>query len=115
MGDRYNEVLQANIAVHSKLASVYRTTEPHFRAENVAVVDACLGAVVAATNAQRLLDLGCGTGFMIDVAKKHVREIVGVDVTRAMLDEIEERRRRRALDREPIGELRDVPPGRDAV
>ena len=89
MSDKNKRVIDANIAVHSKLASVYRTTEPHFRAENVAVVDACLGAVVAATNAQRLLDLGCGTGFMIDVAKKHVREIVGVDVTRAMLDQVD--------------------------
>jgi SAM-dependent methyltransferase len=33
--------------------------------------------------------LGCGTGFMIDIAKRHVRHIVGVDVTPAMLDRVD--------------------------
>lgn len=89
MSDRYQEVIKANIAVHSKLASFYEKTEPHFRAENVAVVDARVGAVVAATKAEKLLDLGCGTGFMIGVAKKHVKHVVGVDVTRAMLDRVD--------------------------
>jgi SAM-dependent methyltransferase len=34
---------------------------------------------------QRLLDLGCGTGFMIQIAKKLVAEIDGVDATASML------------------------------
>ena len=89
MSDKYNEVIQANIAVHSKLATLYAKTEPHFRPENLAIVDAALGALVAETKAKRLLDLGCGTGFMINLAKHHVESIVGVDVTRAMLDQVD--------------------------
>jgi len=89
MSDKYQEVIKANIAVHSKLASFYEKTEPHFRAENVAIVDARVKEVVAATNAKKLLDLGCGTGFMINIAKKHVKHVVGVDVTRAMLDRVD--------------------------
>jgi ubiquinone/menaquinone biosynthesis C-methylase UbiE len=89
MSDKYQDVIKANIAVHSKLASFYEKTEPHFRPENVAIVDARVKQAVAATNATKLLDLGCGTGFMINVAKKHVKHVVGVDVTRAMLDRVD--------------------------
>lgn len=89
MNQRYEQVIQANIAVHSKLASSYATTEPHFRAENIAVVEAALARLVAETSATSLLDLGCGTGFMINLAKHHVKRVVGVDVTRAMLDQVD--------------------------
>jgi len=89
MDDKYKQVIAANIAVHSKLASFYEKTEPHFREENIAVVDARIKGAAAETNAKKLLDLGCGTGFMINIAKKHVKHIVGVDVTRAMLDRVD--------------------------
>ncbi len=89
MSDKYQDVIKANIAVHSKLATFYQKTEPHFRAENVAIVDTRVKAAVEATKAQKLLDLGCGTGFMINIAKKHVKHVVGVDVTRAMLDQVD--------------------------
>ena len=83
------KVIDANIALHSKLAANYQTCEPHFRPENVAKVEHRLATLVAETRAERLLDLGCGTGFMIDIAKRHVRHIVGVDVTPAMLERVD--------------------------
>jgi ubiquinone/menaquinone biosynthesis C-methylase UbiE len=89
MTDRYQEVIQANIAVHSKAAASYATSEPHFRPENIAIVESRLKACVDATNAKSILDLGCGTGFMIAIAKKMVGRVVGVDVTRAMLDQVD--------------------------
>src|SRR4051794_32096257 len=89
MNDKYQEVIQANIAVHSKLASIYAETEPQFRAENIALVDRRIKSVVEQAHAKSLLDLGCGTGFVINVAKHHVGRIVGVDVTRAMLDQVD--------------------------
>ena len=89
MSDKYNEVIKANITVHSKVASIYSKTEPHFRPENLAVVEAILKGLVAETSAKQLLDLGCGTGFMINLAKHHVGRVVGVDVTRAMLDQVD--------------------------
>lgn len=87
--ERYQQVIDANIALHSQLAPVYATTEPHFRAENVAVVDARIRRAVEETGATSVLDLGCGTGFVIDVARRHVGRVVGVDVTRAMLDQVD--------------------------
>lgn len=83
------KVIDANIALHSKLAASYRSCEPHFRPENVARVERRLAGLVARTGNERLLDLGCGTGFMIDIAKRHVRHIVGVDVTPAMLERVD--------------------------
>lgn len=83
------KVLEANVAVHSALAAHYQQSEPHFRPENVAKVERRLAALVQATRADSLLDLGCGTGFMIDIAKRHVRRIVGVDATPAMLERVD--------------------------
>lgn len=82
-------VIDANIAVHSRLASRYRDCEPHFRPENVAKVQARLAALVSATHAEQVLDLGCGTGFIIDLVKFHARRVVGVDVTPAMLERVD--------------------------
>jgi SAM-dependent methyltransferase len=89
MTDRYNDVIQANIAVHSKVAAVYAKTEPHYRPENLAIVDRTLKRLVGETAATSVLDLGCGTGFMINLLKHHVGRVVGVDVTRAMLDQVD--------------------------
>jgi ubiquinone/menaquinone biosynthesis C-methylase UbiE len=82
------KVIEANIAVHSRLAAQYQECEPHFRPENVAKVERRLVALAKETRAENLLDLGCGTGFMINIAKQHVRRIVGVDVTSAMLERV---------------------------
>lgn len=83
------DVAEANVALHTKLAESYQSCEPHFRPENVAKVERKLTKVIEATAAQRLLDLGCGTGFIIDIAKKHVKEIHGVDMTPAMLERVD--------------------------
>ena len=86
---RYREVIDANVALHTRMADDYRTCEPHFRPENRAKVKARLASLVAATRAKRMLDLGCGTGFMIDLARDLVAEIDGVDVTPAMLEKVD--------------------------
>jgi ubiquinone/menaquinone biosynthesis C-methylase UbiE len=83
------KVIEANIAVHSRLAANYQANEPHFRPENVAKVERRIRDLVEATRAESLLDLGCGTGFIINIAKKYVRRIVGVDVTQPMLDRVD--------------------------
>jgi ubiquinone/menaquinone biosynthesis C-methylase UbiE len=82
------KVIDANIAIHSRLADQYQELEPHYRQENLAKVEHRLVRLVHETNASSLLDLGCGTGFIIDIAKRHVSSIVGVDITQAMLDKI---------------------------
>ncbi len=86
---KYQEVIEANIALHSKLSDHYNTCEPHFRPENIQKVENKLVNAIKSVNGKKLLDLGCGTGFMINIAKKHVDEITGVDVTQAMMDKVD--------------------------
>jgi SAM-dependent methyltransferase len=83
------KVIQANIDVHTRLATEYNKTEPHFREENVEKITARFAEIVKRTSARRQLDLGCGTGFMINIGKQFVKEIVGVDVTQAMMDQVD--------------------------
>jgi len=83
-----SEVVRANIEVHTRMADVYNQ-EPHFRPENQAKVRAILEKLAARAGGGRLLDMGCGTGFIIHLAKPFFREIHGIDVTQAMLDKIE--------------------------
>jgi len=89
MDQKYKEVIEANIALHSTMAADYNTCEPHFRPENMDKVKAKVAHVVEATGAKRMLDLGCGTGFMIQIAKPMLQEIDGVDVTQAMMDRVD--------------------------
>jgi ubiquinone/menaquinone biosynthesis C-methylase UbiE len=63
-------------------------TEPHFRPENQAKVRKVLEQLQRQTNGAKLLDLGCGTGFVINLARDLFGEIHGVDVTSAMLEKI---------------------------
>ena len=86
---RYQDVIDANQKVHTALAAVYNTTEPHFRQENVAHVERRLRGIARQTEAKKLLDLGCGTGFVIQIAKKFVPDIDGVDVTEAMIRQVD--------------------------
>jgi ubiquinone/menaquinone biosynthesis C-methylase UbiE len=85
----YQQVIEANIALHSKMADEYSTCEPHFRPENIQQVENRLKKLFDEVQAIRMLDLGCGTGFMINIAKKYVTHIDGVDVTQAMMDKVD--------------------------
>jgi len=84
----YDEVLEANIALHTAAASRYAKSEPHFRTENVQRVDNILKNIREETNGIRLLDIGCGSGFIIDIADRHFPYIRGVDITPAMAESI---------------------------
>jgi ubiquinone/menaquinone biosynthesis C-methylase UbiE len=90
MDNNYDKVIAANIALHSKMSDDYSTCEPHFRPENVTAVEQKLKSVIESVHAKSLLDLGCGTGFIINIAKKYVAEIDGVDVTQAMMDKVDQ-------------------------
>ncbi len=83
------QVIAANKALHAHLAARYKTVEPHYRSENRSKVETILLDLFQQTGAERLLDLGCGTGFMIDLARPHLKRIDGVDITPAMLAEIQ--------------------------
>jgi len=83
-----NEYIQANIELHTKLADVYKETEPHYRQENIERISGILKELRANTRKSSLLDIGCGQGFIIDIAKTYYQKIRGVDVTQSMLDKV---------------------------
>jgi ubiquinone/menaquinone biosynthesis C-methylase UbiE len=83
-----DDVIAANIEVHTRMASTYQSNEPHFRPENRAKVRGVLETLAARAGGGRLLDVGCGTGFVIDLARDLFRQIDGVDVTPAMLHRV---------------------------
>ena len=85
----YQKAIAANIEVHSRLAAGYNQNEPHFRPESIARVNNIVAQLARDVSATRALDLGCGTGFMINILKQHVNHITGVDVTPAMLERVD--------------------------
>ena len=82
-------VLQDNIEVHTRLATEYERDEPHFRPENKAKVQGNLLRIADRVGTGRLLDVGCGTGFVIELLAGTFDEIHGIDPTRAMLDQVD--------------------------
>ena len=82
----YQDAIKANIEVHTRLATGYNTNEPHFRAESIDRVKRIVENIVKELKPVHVLDLGCGTGFMINILKQYVPNITGVDVTQAMMD-----------------------------
>jgi ubiquinone/menaquinone biosynthesis C-methylase UbiE len=81
--------IRANIEVHSQMADRYDADEPHFRPENRAKVRAVLEKLSERAGRGRLLDVGCGTGFIISLAADLFAEIDGIDVTPAMLARVD--------------------------
>ena len=88
MTDNNNKILvqEANIRYHSKLAETYDQTQPHFRPENTIQVKKRLDKFAKITSGKRLLDVGCGTGFILSLAHSCFEEVYGIDITPAMLD-----------------------------
>jgi ubiquinone/menaquinone biosynthesis C-methylase UbiE len=89
MEDPIKKAIEANIIVHSTMADDYNSKEPHFRPESIERVAAIIDEIFKQIKFEKALDLGCGTGFMINILKKNAREIVGVDVTQAMMDKVD--------------------------
>jgi SAM-dependent methyltransferase len=85
----FTQVVQSNIEVHTRMADAYVREEPHYRAENQAKVKANLLRVAERTGTGRMLDIGCGAGFVIDLMRHTFSEIHGIDATRAMLDRVD--------------------------
>lgn len=84
-----DSIVDANVVVHSAMAATYNEREPHFRPENQKKVREVLQQISQDTGGGRLIDFGCGTGFIINLAKDLFREIDGVDITKAMLDRVD--------------------------
>lgn len=89
----FEQVLAANIKYHEVLADSYDATQPHFLPENVERVDRILRRLreQSADQDPLLVDLGTGTGFIVNIAKRYFRRVVGVDATSAMLERVDRR------------------------
>jgi ubiquinone/menaquinone biosynthesis C-methylase UbiE len=82
------QVLDANVEVHTRMVERYDAEEPHFRPENQAKVRGRLEALRGRVPGGKLLDVGCGTGFIIHLAVGLFDEIHGVDITPAMMQRV---------------------------
>lgn len=89
MENNIKKAIEANIIVHSTMAEEYNLKEPHFRPESIERVTQIINKIYSTVKFEKALDLGCGTGFMIDILKEKASKIVGVDVTQAMLDKVD--------------------------
>ncbi len=81
------KIIEANIEYHSKLVGDYRE-QPYINKKNIQRVRAILKRIAGQTGGKRLLDIGCGTGFIVNLAKDYFKEVVGLDITPAMLSKV---------------------------
>jgi ubiquinone/menaquinone biosynthesis C-methylase UbiE len=85
-----SETQEANVRYHSLLAPVYRR-QPFLGADNRLRVRRILQDLQRRTSGRRLLDIGCGAGFIFDAGHDLFEKLDGVDITGEMLALIESR------------------------
>lgn len=85
-----SEVHRANIEFHRMLVENY-DQQPFLREDNRKRVRNLLEKLAQGTNAERLLDLGCGTGLILDLAHDLFKELDGIDITEEMLARVKPR------------------------
>lgn len=91
MKRRYSpeEIMRANVEYHAKMADSYDKEQPHYRPENVRRLESVIKSLAERCNRGSLLDVGCGTGFIINIARNYFDRVVGIDITQAMLDKVD--------------------------
>lgn len=83
------KAIQANQLVHTSVSQRYNES-PHFRKENKEKVKGVIKQLMSRLPSnQRLLDMGCGTGFILSLAHDLFAELHGVDVTEAMINQVD--------------------------
>ena len=82
-----SETQLANVEFHRRLAPRYEQ-QPFFQDANRQRVRALLCELAKSTPAKRLLDVGCGTGLILDLAHDLFDELDGIDITPEMLDKV---------------------------
>ncbi|WP_432467948.1 class I SAM-dependent methyltransferase [Agarivorans sp. Z349TD_8] len=87
----HNQTLNSNREIHTLLLKNgdYQRS-PHFRQENQDKVRNIIMALIKnGAGTKRLIDFGCGTGFIINLTKDLFDEVHGVDITQEMMDEVD--------------------------
>ena len=85
-----SNVQQANLLYHSRLAPNYHR-QPFLGEDNRVRVRRILEDLQQRTGGRRLLDIGCGAGFIFDAGHDLFERLDGVDITREMLASVEPR------------------------
>ncbi|MGQ9730151.1 MAG: class I SAM-dependent methyltransferase [Candidatus Zipacnadales bacterium] len=75
----------ANKHYHTSMAAEYDETQPYFSSENQARVRRILTQLRGDGPPPRLLDIACGTGFILRLTQGLFGQCVGIDFTPAML------------------------------
>jgi ubiquinone/menaquinone biosynthesis C-methylase UbiE len=81
-------VLDANITFHTSLSKTYNE-QPHYRPENRNRLTKRIKELAGICGNNTCIDLGCGTGFMIDLALPFFSRIYGIDITPAMMSQVD--------------------------
>ena len=79
------EVLQANLKIYELTAKSYDAEQPHFSPENQELFSNTLRRLSEAAGSDVLVDMGCGTGFVTNLAAAIFEKVYGVDVSPHML------------------------------
>ena len=90
----FNDVIKANIQVHSKLVKKgeYQKS-PHFLIENQKRVRSKLKELISflpsKIKKKKMIDFGCGTGFIIKLIHPYFNEVHGIDITKEMMKHVD--------------------------
>jgi len=82
------DVEKANIEFFSLNALNYNKEEPNYLPENRKRVKKILQNISKNGKHNSLLDVGCGTGFILDLAYPFFNKLYGVDLTEKMLEHV---------------------------
>ena len=88
---KHNEVIAANIEVHNELVKKgeYQKS-PHFLEENKKKVRIKLEKIISNLSSKnKMIDFGCGTGFIIQLIHQNFSEVHGVDISSEMMKHID--------------------------
>lgn len=89
MSDPGKEVKQANKVYFDEISSFYEEIDG--RRGFISYVQEEIKLLRADSAGGIFLDLGCGTGFLMEQARKYFKEVIGVDISLNMLKEAQKR------------------------
>lgn len=94
-GDKSSDVKRANIVFHDAIAKDYESdtsTFDLFKPYTQSRVAELLNYISNTTEANLLLDLGCGTGNLLLAGRNYFEEVIGVDISKEMLSVARDRK-----------------------
>lgn len=91
VNDQMSKVLESNKYVHAFLVEKGEYSKsPHFRPENKLKVRNIIQDICRTLpSCNRMIDFGCGTGFLIGLSHDLFAEVIGVDITKEMMAQVD--------------------------